>query len=464
MTRNETINHDTVRAAIDDCFADVQNAPSLLGGVMRRAKGEVKVKKKLSVGLICVIVMLLAAATALAAGLMGWGDGAEYLKKENAQGKFDSWTGAERAALVQSLLEFGAIEESDDTRALLSGNAKEEDQAALAERIMTEWLEAPVDHVAFRPIMEKTWGTFSAWTLEQKAWFTDTMIEAGLQQPDFEKYVLPTSDVLSQEEAKSIAVTYTEIFMGAQTGAFAGNDIVSEYVVMPQRREVDGVVDYTTEGASPVWMVTVPIAQASSCVVEIDPINGDIDLQGLIGKLQYQRFGVDWRVDDGAYAVSEFQTKHHFSSFYEWSLEEKAAWSDTVRALVLAREKEDPKYYDIATRAMTRRCYGLPGESVVKEGDALAAAKQALTDSYGLTAKDLDHYDKVYTYYDVTDEVPVWRFHFSMSGRNAVQAYDDLYDLINYRVEVDANTKEIVTVTRYCLRDATGYEALLNMI
>lgn len=238
-----------VQYAINDAFSALKDDPWLAQRVLTRARGEgVVVKKKLSVGLVLIIVLILAAVTALAALVFTWDDAAKYLRKELQQGKFDVWSGAERTELIASLAEAGAIGQSPELDSLLSGKLSEEEASALAERLMTEWLNAPVDHVAFRPIMEKLWGEFFSWTLEQKAWFSDTLIEAGIQKPDLERYVLPGEDVLSAEEAVQIARTYSELWAGAAPNAFEKRDIVCEYIIFPRRSEATG--RYTTDRGS----------------------------------------------------------------------------------------------------------------------------------------------------------------------------------------------------------------------
>lgn len=182
---------EQLHRAAETRLSALQGDPWLAQRVMAQAKGEPKVKKKLSAGLIFALILMLMAVAALAATVIGWSDAADFLQLENKQGKFEGWSVSDRISLVRSLVESEAIPKDDNVRMLLSGDLTDAEASALAERIMTDWLSAPVDHVAFRPIMEKIWGEFCEWTLEQKAWFTQTLVEAGIQQPDMEKYVLP---------------------------------------------------------------------------------------------------------------------------------------------------------------------------------------------------------------------------------------------------------------------------------
>jgi hypothetical protein len=67
--KDDRILESEVRAALDDCLSGVDGMPSLRYDIMRSVRGETKVKKKLSIGLVFVIVLMLAAVTALALGL-----------------------------------------------------------------------------------------------------------------------------------------------------------------------------------------------------------------------------------------------------------------------------------------------------------------------------------------------------------------------------------------------------------
>ena len=53
------VTNQAVRAAIDDCLSGMDALPSVRAAVLNQTRGEVKVKKKLSVGLVFAIVLML---------------------------------------------------------------------------------------------------------------------------------------------------------------------------------------------------------------------------------------------------------------------------------------------------------------------------------------------------------------------------------------------------------------------
>ncbi len=59
-----------IRLALDECLTGLAERPSLRNKVLEQARGEIKVKKKLSVGFVLVIVLVLATVTALAVGAL----------------------------------------------------------------------------------------------------------------------------------------------------------------------------------------------------------------------------------------------------------------------------------------------------------------------------------------------------------------------------------------------------------
>ena len=64
------LTNEAVRAAISDCLSGADSLPSVRAAVLNQVRGEVKVKKKLSVGIVfAMLLTVLMAGAALAAGL-----------------------------------------------------------------------------------------------------------------------------------------------------------------------------------------------------------------------------------------------------------------------------------------------------------------------------------------------------------------------------------------------------------
>lgn len=85
------MTNEAVRAAIDDCLSGVQALPSVRADVLNQVRGEVKVKKKFSVGIIfAVLLILLMAGAAVAAGLGLFGQIGEALGSDTRLSGLDA--------------------------------------------------------------------------------------------------------------------------------------------------------------------------------------------------------------------------------------------------------------------------------------------------------------------------------------------------------------------------------------
>ena len=73
---NQAPQDNDIRRVMDACLPGLENSPDFDRDVLRHVRGEIKVKKKLSVGFVLVIVLALAAVTA--AGLSTWKDGVVF--------------------------------------------------------------------------------------------------------------------------------------------------------------------------------------------------------------------------------------------------------------------------------------------------------------------------------------------------------------------------------------------------
>lgn len=172
-----------------------------------QSKEEVVVKKKLSVGLIVAVVLILAAVTALAIVHFN-----EYAVKiadmEAEKGRYDIWIAEDRIALVRMLVESGALPEDDRVKTLLSGTLEDAAASALATEIILAWGPVREDVVSLTSILETVKGPMGHWSPEDKAWYTDLLREKGTLGAEADHVanpIMPTGDGLSQGEAEKIA-------------------------------------------------------------------------------------------------------------------------------------------------------------------------------------------------------------------------------------------------------------------
>lgn len=141
--------------------------------------------------------------------------------------------------------------------------------------------------------------------------------------------------------------------------------------------------------------------------------------------------------------------------FMDWTLEEKAEYSRTVKPRIdrfLAEHPEDAEYYLAQDRnrqytivayyiATTRHAYGLPDEKAIPREQAFDLACQAVHAQYRTAVERLKS-GKVCVYYDVTDpDHPLWKFEIDILNTAL-----DLNSPYRFFAALDAYTGEIVTL------------------
>lgn len=208
MMNDSRKDRDHVRAAIDDCLSGVDQMPSLRLDIIRKARGEVKVKKKLSVGFVLVMILVLVTVAALAA--VTWSALYEKaIEKEGQSGLIQDWSASDKVALVDWMAEAGA--KLDDTKVtkLHDGSLSEEQQGALAMQLIQDYFPARDGILTSVDIIAKEKGPIENWSLEDKAWFSAMLLK---NQPEEVGSVnlLPNGDDITQEQAIEIMYAYYE--------------------------------------------------------------------------------------------------------------------------------------------------------------------------------------------------------------------------------------------------------------
>lgn len=129
--------------------------------------------------------------------------------------------------------------------------------------------------------------------------------------------------------------------------------------------------------------------------------------------------------------------------FTEYTLEERAAYSEEYIPKVEAILRLNPDYHDIVHYTYTRSRYGVPTDEDLSKADALAIADQALHDILQPNQEWSRNYGSL-SFFDVTDENrPLWKFLFLSDTRSQ-------YD--RYVVRVNARTGEVVTAFKATLQ------------
>lgn len=185
-----------IQAAVDSRCRSLQPNPFLAQKIMGQIqeKGEIKMKKKLSFGLILTIILLLLSISALAVSLLSGTEIVEQkavsmaLENDGDAIPTETFSQAELEQLVQFATENG-LQLKDDSnimQALRNGEGYWEEEAIM-----------DICREAFG-------GLYYEWTVEQRHWYGDMMVEIGFWSEN--RNSLPGDGQMPSEEARALAL------------------------------------------------------------------------------------------------------------------------------------------------------------------------------------------------------------------------------------------------------------------
>ena len=193
---DERLTTQRITRAVEHRCAHLHADPLLAQKVIRAAERKERpiVRSKMKYGLILALILMLMAATAVAAVLL---TGMEVIQQEAvplAQGNdgeirpVEEYTYEELLSIVMTAKENGIVldEDSSIMRALRMGQGYSEEETIMA-----------ICREAFG-------GLFYEWTVEERYFFQDMMIEIGWATEN--SYLLPSENDLPSEEIRAMAV------------------------------------------------------------------------------------------------------------------------------------------------------------------------------------------------------------------------------------------------------------------
>lgn len=166
-----------------------------------RERKNLIVKSKLSVAIILAIVLTLLSGVALAVTLSrAYFEDVAVLQFES--GYYEDWGLKEKKAMVAILEEHGLIsaEQAD----------KMTDEASIDAYMIERYGVAGsdrMDTIGLYSILEKELGLIETWSLEQRAWYSDMMMQTGLLRKGGEEGIfgVPDQSDIQPDEAVAIA-------------------------------------------------------------------------------------------------------------------------------------------------------------------------------------------------------------------------------------------------------------------
>jgi len=423
-----------IRREINKDLSFLDSRPSLHAQIMRELKGEKPVKKKLSVGLVFALIIMMLSAVALAFTLSRqYFEDVAQLQFDS--GYYDDWDWPEKQKMVEILEKHGLIskEEAADMKT---------EAAVDAYMIARYGIDGRSDVIGLWSILEKELGAISLWSLEQKAWYTDMRIEIGLLTKDMDDYIcaMPEKDDLQPDAAVETAKAAIIQAYGLETGALDAHriDIAFEtYASDWERENLRYNINFWGEGL-----------KYYSCSVTRDGRIMDSTMDPwVLSPEEQMRMEVQFANENDQEAIDLFQqyANEHFPegvyNFEFWPLEDKAAVTDMLRPVILENMAENPSYADYTRIFWATHIYGLPDEKAISQEKAIELAKEQLTSSFGLTEEQAATVDNVGLFYEITDpERPLWKITLRVGEQRDTATALGMKLFYRYRIVIDAYT------------------------
>lgn len=183
------MNKRDVRHAVDTGFSALAFAPRHKQAVLAATKGEKVMKRKISLGLVLALVLMILAVVAVAAMLLSNKDfTSEVLAPIAQETESNRWTKAE----LDEILRF-----ADENHVLLTDDIRQrlgKAEGEYKEELMRAFVKA---ELGFYP---------ATWRIEDQAWYDALLVSAGLS--DVQTRFVPEGDEIPQDQALAIAIDW----------------------------------------------------------------------------------------------------------------------------------------------------------------------------------------------------------------------------------------------------------------
>lgn len=392
-----------IRTSIYDYFADMDTRPSLQYKVLAQARGEVKMKKKLSVGLILVIVMVLAAVTALATTLTAFYE--RIIEQESKSGTIQDWPVSDKVLLVQWMVDAGIQLDETQVARLTNEKLTVEQQDKLAMDIILSYFPARDKLLTTIDIIAKEYGEYEQWPLELRAWYTDTLEKYQHNQNNspFAKNTVPQEGDISEEEAREIANNCLTEVLGLnaqQVNALISNVFFQE--------ETDG------EQTHRVWYFNY-YSEGSQTLLYYAYIYSDGTVMDC---------GSNEQPASAASSLNEHFSDliaYHYDTFF--TVEGLAAFAKDL-APQINRAMESGEEIDKWPAYFAQIPYEYPSEAAISAEKAIEIGTQAILDRYGWSTIQLEN-QYVYTlsYRVYPSEMHEWRLAYRIPQEGKLDAF-----------------------------------------
>lgn len=407
---------EQIRKAVDARLSGLQGDPWLAQRVLANAKGEEKVKKKISVGFVLVLVIVLAAMTALAAMTLN----ALYertIEMEGKNGLIQDWNTVDKVALVDWMIEAGIKLDEDQVGRLHDAGLSDDDKGKLAIEIIESYFPARDGVLTSVDIIAKEKGPIEYWSLEDKAWLSDMLAQYQPEEIKGGRYLLPDENVISQKEAEEAFFSHYKNAFGLSKDDFDLSTMTVSFGegTMKSRKVELWAININIKGNPD--SIGAFIAADGTIINAIDP------------------FAHNWRDDwYDTFMSDAFWTIDGMCQF-------KEEWKPRVEEIVESGEKPDADLEYLLTKQ-----FSAPKASDINEDTANEIANDAVMAHGNFTKSDLAYYliRKAYTL-DESDNGTY--FFWYLASKKIWELPEKDHDrFIPIAVHIDAATGDLVEI------------------
>lgn len=412
MKRNELENAYT--PIPDACYDALMNAA-------HSVQEEPVMKRKISAALVMALALILVACVAFA--IATWRDTAQdIVATEQEMGYFQDWPVSKKTDLVRAIVAEGYLEETDAIAQLLSGTLPDAQAEKTADAALETFTGSKLYDISFMEIMQAAWGPFDKWTLEEQAWYSQLMVDMGLQGDDHTLYVAPTDPV---DEAQAIAAARREITqgLGVEESALDAYTITTSFQVPEFAAPGDTQPYWYIEFSAPESM---PQAERlfNTLWAFIHPETG-LPHESLWELLAHVRERADYAQEltlTREVAQSLQDNQGSIQGMYAF----RQAWEPSLPALTKAAQTPAGEVYSpyfLQNIVALLPQIGQPVEGTISRDAALAAAEAAIPAQLGWPQSHMDLFaTQVEAYLTLPGhENPVYQFIFTMRQRTGAE-------------------------------------------
>ena len=448
-----TENH--IKQAINSNLSAVHVSQCHINNIITSITEGKKVKKKLSVAFVLMTILILLAVTSLATvALNTYFENIATLEQHN--GYYEDWPLQQKIELLQFMESNQVADDIERLQALLANPKESQIDQYIAE---VYGIDGRLDVVTLARIITVEKGWIGTWSPEDKAWYSQMLIQNGLIGSDSYVYLLPSEDDIPVETAIAVAK----------------QAITKQYQL----------VESDWDGYIPLWSFQVNYQdyniKSPYYSIEFTPSSDDqvtywvmIGCDGTV--MPENEFNTTeeepnetFNDQEAVQLFNDYMQAHpeipSDASFGGWTLEGKQYFSEIIRPVVLENHQDhaNQTYTQVHLLAAAQYVYGVPDDTVVPQEKAIEIAKTVILNDYDVPKEWLGYYDGICLFYDITNpEQPLWKITMTAIGN-----YKTIHGTIPnpytiYKVEIDAKTGTVILRTSFDPRNNDGTMAFAS--